>query len=306
MVALLLGWLVPGAGHLYLGKVATAIVALVLVGGMYLVGLNLTEGRTPELLDPEMRGPVALALSPEAGNLGGLLFQLQRHGDGRGPVRPQPLPEHIHLGSLLTALSGLLNLFLLVHVHTTARLGSRRGVAPPGLLVLAGWLLPGLGHWLQGRRARAAVVFALLVGLLLAGTWLAEASNLSRDRHFYYWVAQLLAGLPAILLEQLSGRPAVTGPLPLADVGLLYAAMAGLLNLVLLIDVYAWQEALLRGADPLERDRAPAAAHAEPVATTAGAIARDAGSSAAGSSAAGSSAAGAPESAGQVRQGGAS
>ncbi len=258
MVALLLGWIVPGAGYLYLGRIASALVALVVVGGLFLVGLRLTEGRTPELLDPEMRGPVALGLTPEAGNLGGLLLQLQRHGDGRGPQRPDPLPERIHLGSLLTALSGLLNLFLLVHVHTSARLGSRRGVAPPGLLVAAAWLVPGLGHWLQGRRARAAVVFVLLVGLLLLGTWLAESSNLSRDRHFYYWAAQLLVGLPAILLEQLSGRPAVTGPLPLADVGLLYAAMAGLLNLVLWIDVYAWQEALLTGADPRARDLAGA------------------------------------------------
>ncbi|MBI1383100.1 MAG: hypothetical protein GC161_18685 [Planctomycetaceae bacterium] len=261
-VALVLAWVLPGAGHLYLGRLAAALVGFLAVVGLYAAGVFLADGRTFELLDAELRGPVALALTPEVGCLGAILWQFQTYGFGLGPPLgpPEPLPAGIHLGVLLTALGGLLNLALCVDAHTAARLRPRAGVRAPALLVAAGWLLPGLGHWLQGRRVRALVVGLLVIGLFAYGTHLAEGSNLSRERHFYYWAAQVLAGAPAVLLEQLSGHAVFSRALPSADVGLLFAALAGLFNAVLLIDVYGWQEALQAGRDPRQRDQAHAAA----------------------------------------------
>lgn len=255
-VALLLAWVLPGAGHLYLGRLTAALVGFLAVVGLYAAGVFLADGRTFELLDAELRGPVALALTPEVGCLGAILWQFQTYGFGLGPPLgpPEPLPAGIHLGVLLTALGGLLNLALCVDAHTAARLRPRAGVRAPALLVAAGWLLPGLGHWLQGRRVRALVVGVLVIGLFVYGTYLAEGSNLSRERHFYYWAAQVLAGAPAVLSEQLSGHAAFSRALPSADVGLLFAALAGLFNAVLLIDVYGWQEALQAGRDPRQRD----------------------------------------------------
>ena len=101
----------------------------------------------------------------------------------------------------------------------------------------------------QGRRLRAAIVFVLLVGFFAAGTALAEGANLSRERHFYYWSGQFLLGLPALATEILSGRPPVTGPLPFGDVGLLYACMPGLLNVLAMLDVYGWSERRWLGAE---------------------------------------------------------
>jgi hypothetical protein len=103
-------------------------------------------------------------------------------------------------------------------------------------------VLPGLGHWLQGRRVRALLVFGLLVGLLAVGTWLAAGSNLSRERHFYYWAGQFLLGGPALLAEWSLGRPPVRGELPWVDVGLLYGCLAGLLNVLAMLDVYGVAE----------------------------------------------------------------
>ncbi|MSR63661.1 MAG: hypothetical protein EXS08_14615 [Planctomycetes bacterium] len=102
--------------------------------------------------------------------------------------------------------------------------------------------MPGLGHWLQGRRLRAALVFLLLVGLFAGGTFLAQGANLSRERHFYYWSGQFLIGGPALLAEALSGHPLVAGEIPLGDVGLLYACMAGLLNVLAMLDVFSVAE----------------------------------------------------------------
>lgn len=236
-VATFLTWFMPGAGHLYLGRVPFAIAAFVLIQGLYALGLFLSDGMTFEFLDPELRGPFATALTPEAGNLGGLVYQLRVYGFG--PDSPRVQPDTIMLGTWLTALSGMLNVLLMIHANCTAR-GTAAGRSTG--LVAAAWLVPGAGHWLQGRRLRALIVFAMLAGLLVAGTLMAEGSNLSRERHFYYWSGQFLAGAPAAILEFVSGRPPVTGEISNADVGLLYGCLAGLLNVLAMLDVFGFAE----------------------------------------------------------------
>ena len=250
-VAVLLTWFLPGAGHVYLGRVLPGIVALVLVEALYALGWFLSDGRILEFLDPELRGPVATVLTPEIGNLGGLIAQLRVVGYGFD--QPTPFPAHTALGGILTGLSGIANLFVMAHAHLEARRPATRTPSPktphPVLLVALTWLVPGLGHWFQGRRRRAAIVFVLLVGFFVLGTWMAAGTNLSRERHFYYWTGQLLLGLPAIAAEILSGRPPVTGVLPLGDVGLLYACMPGLLNILVMLDVYGFAERRWFGED---------------------------------------------------------
>ena len=250
-VATLLSWFVPGAGHLFLGEVLVALGVFAVVGGLYALGLALSGGMTFEFLDLELRGALAPALSPEAGNLGGFVWQLRQYG--YGPGHPRLFPETVRLGSALCATAGVLNVVLMVHVHLFARLGDLRKALRPAALVGLAWLVPGLGHFLQGRRLRAAIVFILLVGLFVIGTLLAEASNLSRERHFYYWAGQFLLGAPALLAEALFGSTRVSGPIPYAEAGLVYGCVAGLLNVLAMIDVYGWAEARVLGLDPRVR-----------------------------------------------------
>ncbi|TAJ11650.1 MAG: hypothetical protein EPO68_14310, partial [Planctomycetota bacterium] len=54
-LAILLTWFLPGAGHIYLGRMAFGFGALVVVSGLYYLGLRLAEGMTFEFLDPELR-----------------------------------------------------------------------------------------------------------------------------------------------------------------------------------------------------------------------------------------------------------
>jgi TM2 domain-containing membrane protein YozV len=250
-VATLLAWFVPGAGHLFLGEIAAAGIGFALVAGLYGLGLSLSGGMTFEFLDPELRGALAPLLSPEAGTLGGFVWQLRQYG--YGPGHPRLFPETVRLGSALCATAGVLNVVLMVHVHLFARLGDLRKALRPAALVGLAWLVPGLGHFLQGRRLRAAIVFILLVGLFVIGTLLAEASNLSRERHFYYWAGQFLLGAPALLAEALFGSTRVSGPIPYAEAGLVYGCVAGLLNVLAMIDVYGWAEARVLGLDPRVR-----------------------------------------------------
>jgi hypothetical protein len=242
-VAILLSWFLPGAGHVYVGRAGLGVLLFVLLEGLYALGWWLSDGRVFEYLDPELRGPMATLLTPEAGNLGAMIWQLRTSGFGL--EEPAPFPRWIALGSLMTALSGLLNLLVCVHAQLVAREkpGAVHQGRHPIVLLAAGLLFPGAGHWLQGRRRRGTIVALVLLGLFLAGTALAGASNLSRERHFYYWSGQFLLGAPAVLAEVLSGRPPVTGPIRFADVGLLYACMAGLLNVLALLDIEGVAEA---------------------------------------------------------------
>jgi hypothetical protein len=258
LVAVLLSWFLPGAGHVYVGRIGVGVLAFLLVEGLFAAGLLLTDGRTFEFLDPELRGVMATALTPEAGNLGGLIWQLRNHGFGG--TEPGPFPPHMMAGVWLCALSGMVNACFLVHVHVSARTPRTfRGAAPhPAWMVALAWLVPGLGHLAQRRVLRGAIVFALLVGLLAWGTWLADASNLSRQRHFYYWSGQFLAGLPALVTEFASGRPPVTQELRWGDVGLLYACMAGLLNVLAMLDVYAVAERRYLAQPPAAAAPSPA------------------------------------------------
>ena len=118
-VACLLTWFVPGAGHLYLGRVTAAWIAFVVVQGLYALGWWLSDGRTFEYLDPELRGLFATVLTPEVGNLGAMIAQIKWVGFG-GPEL-SPFPSTIALGSTLCALSGIANVCAIVHAHLDAR-----------------------------------------------------------------------------------------------------------------------------------------------------------------------------------------
>lgn len=241
-VAALLSWIVPGAGHLYLGRQGVAVFGFALVAGLYFLGIRLSGGMGFEFLHEELRGAMAPALSPELGFLGGLVYQMKAFGFG--PGYPRAFPDYVFLGTALTAAAGVLNLCLTAQAHHDARRarGTAYSLQSPGLVAALAWFVPGLGHLVQGRRLRALLVFVAIVGLLVLGSQLAEGSNLSRERHFYYWGGQFLAGLPALLLEFTSGHPPITGDIPYAEGGLVIAAIGGLLNILAMLDVYAVAE----------------------------------------------------------------
>ncbi len=245
-VAAIFGWLVPGAGQLYIGRPFAALIAFVVVEGLFYAGLRLADGMTFQFLDPELRSLFAPVLSPEIGNLGAFVYQIDVYRFGEAL---RPWPDWIRLGSALCATSGVLNVCWMVHAHVQARTkpADERASRTPALHVFCSWLVPGLGHWLQGRRVRGACVFALLVGLFVLGSLLADGSNLSRERHFYYWSGQFMVGGPALIAESIWGRMRVHSELTYVDCGLVFGCVAGLLNVLAMIDCFGWSEAKLFG-----------------------------------------------------------
>jgi phosphoenolpyruvate synthase/pyruvate phosphate dikinase len=95
------------------------------------------------------------------------------------------------------------------------------------------------------------------------GTVLAEGSNLDRERHFYYWAGQFLVGGPALVAEFVHGHALVTRDIAYVDGGLGMTCVAGLLNVLAMIDVYSHAE---RGGAPAD-SAAPKVAPATPSGT---------------------------------------
>ena len=110
--ALIVGWLVPGAGHIILGKWGRGLLLLVSVVGMFAIGVAL-------------RGKVYLPNTGEpldmlgfAGDLGsGVLYGLARLFDwGQAPV----LTAVADYGSKFIVVAGLLNIVAAVDAHSLA------------------------------------------------------------------------------------------------------------------------------------------------------------------------------------------
>ena len=111
-LVLLAGWLVPGAGHLLLGKWVRALLLFVSVLGMYLIGLGLAgKVYTPNTGD-------MLDILGFLGQLGsGLLYVIARvFGLGATSV-VNTLADY---GTKFLIVGGLLNIIAAVDAHSLA------------------------------------------------------------------------------------------------------------------------------------------------------------------------------------------
>lgn len=78
----------------------------------------------------------------------------------------------------------------------------------PALAAFLAWLVPGLGHWYQGRRAKAALYFVCIMGLFIYGLYLGGNQAFGYGRAVYFswrpgdqrlaYLCQVGVGLPAL------------------------------------------------------------------------------------------------------------
>jgi hypothetical protein len=118
--------------------------------------------------------------------------------------------------------------------------------SPIAAFVLA-WAIPGAGHAYAGRWGKAALFFGCITGLLLTGMLIGGGTVIiHRDTQGHielWWMAQMGAGGPTVALTPISEYLAArAGPDIYAnrfrEVGTLYAAVAGFLNVLVMMDAY--------------------------------------------------------------------
>jgi hypothetical protein len=115
-----------------------------------------------------------------------------------------------------------------------------RGASPLAALALA-WAIPGAGHAYAGRWGKAALFFGCITGLLVLGLGLGRGTVLSP--HELWYAAQVWAGGPTIALTPISQYLAARESVDfyadrLREMGTLYTAVAGFLNLLVMMDAY--------------------------------------------------------------------
>lgn len=128
----------------------------------------------------------------------------------------------------------------------------------PALLAI---LLPGLGHFALGERRRAAMICAGVLGLFFGGILIGGIGVIDKKEDFWWFVGQACVGPVAFgadwvhqnrfkVVDPATGRRITAPPPPdpdakpayskpigrMHEIGALYAALAGLLNLIAVID----------------------------------------------------------------------
>lgn len=112
--------------------------------------------------------------------------------------------------------------------------------------LLLGWLVPGLGHFFLKRPWHGLVYATCIWALFAAGLLLSAGTAINYDIHPWYFACQLLAGPATIVIEALRGHESLylgesIGVLEHQS-GVVYAATAGVLNLVTLAELFRRQQ----------------------------------------------------------------
>jgi hypothetical protein len=117
-------------------------------------------------------------------------------------------------------------------------------------VALCGWLIPGAGYWMIGQRVRAAIICIVVLLMFAAGTLIGGIAVVSAPTQFSpgaildkpWFIGQVLAGPVSIAAAaKASGtNPADSSTSRSWELGTLYTAIAGMLNLLALMDA-AWQ-----------------------------------------------------------------
>ena len=120
---------------------------------------------------------------------------------------------------------------------------------------LAAWVLPGLGHALLGDVRRGLVIGIAIVALWVSGLAIGGVGSIQRERHPFWFLGQALVA-PTLAVHYVRNTFLVEAPSPddldrempgriiyspayghTSEQGVLYTALAGLLNLLAIIDV---------------------------------------------------------------------
>ena len=270
---LVAGLLVPGLGHVLVGRTKAAVLAFVLPVGLFALGYALigerlfafsgSFGGGGNLLG-RILGFLPLHLIPECLNFGPALVAWILGGPENilEPSLRLPLASE-HFALALTAASGYLNVFFATDagwgVGSAQYYESRAALKPrslslrtqPAFSAFLAWLIPGAGYVWEGRRTLGFLVGGSILALWLMGLYFSGFCGVDRSQLYWWWAAQSGNGLPTLLGNVLLGPLQITEDLPHVDLGVTLLSIAGLLNLAVSVEVYTLAERRLLGlTDP--------------------------------------------------------
>ncbi|MFI5380074.1 MAG: DUF6677 family protein [Tepidisphaerales bacterium] len=117
---------------------------------------------------------------------------------------------------------------------------------PSPIAALAAWLVPGLGYVLMGERSRGITVGVTIIllfwlGLFISGMKIVDPFTSYTIQGILQkpaYMGQILTGPMAIICARVAADPSfATSHSRANEIGTLYTAVAGMLNLLVIIDV---------------------------------------------------------------------
>jgi hypothetical protein len=276
-----LGWgtflagFVPGLLQYRVGQRRRAVIAFVSCTVLFFVGwlvvrerlfrwalLPVGEADSP-LLRTAARFGLPLTL-PELLNLPahalGAMLAWDGTPDGERLWRlPRPMEG---LFGFLTAASGMLAAFWSAAGHWELRLRRDGGptrpvaVANPALCAGLSWLLPGLGHARAGQRDKGVLLGVAVLLVFAAGLVFSHGHAVDRQHYDVWWIGQNLCGGGSLFAGLVTAPLRQEAAPHHLDLGVVLCTVAGLMNLVVMVDAYTVAE---RSAFPVQRSAENAA-----------------------------------------------
>jgi hypothetical protein len=127
------------------------------------------------------------------------------------------------------------------NVQAQVRTAHKTTTLPPAVILIAGWLIPGAGHFLLKKWIRGLLIFVSIVamfgiGLALKGK--VYGPNTAELLDMLNFAGDLGAGLLYVLARVLDlGQAAVQ--IAIADYGTKFIVVAGLLNVIAAVDAHS-------------------------------------------------------------------
>jgi hypothetical protein len=275
-----LGWgvfamgFVPGLLQYQLGQKRRAAIAFLSCTALYFVGWVLVQDRligfslfTPETTTPGGGGALVMLARcgvvvtlPEILNLPAhALGSMLKFGTSFDAQRLWRLERPLEdLGGFLTAASGYLAAFWSADGHWGMRLRRDEASLPspaapvcsPGFAAGLSWLLPGAGHVLAGQRNKGLLMGAATLAMFTAGLLLSLGHAADRSIASVWWIGESLCGGGTLFASLVTALPKMTAEPANLDLGTVLCTVAGLMNLVVMVDAFTVAE---RSVFPISR-----------------------------------------------------
>jgi hypothetical protein len=257
--AVWISFVLPGLAHVSLGHAKRAGLAFVSCVAMFAIGAAMLGPRLWHFEFSSGSGfvPIGLSLLPDSFNFGPTLvawllrepwtIDLQRLV--RAPV------EGEHLWLFLTGASGVLSILWASDAHWLARrnLAQTAAIPPtapttptqvplPATMAIWSWIVPGSAHARLGQRDKGMLLGACVLVVFVLGMWFSRGHAVDRELLAAWWLGDVLFG-SGTLFASLVTAPMHYESVPSEhDLGFALTCVAGLMNLIVMIDAYTIAE----------------------------------------------------------------